>query len=300
MTFVQAPTTGNRSRLRRVFYGPRELRAGWRFAMYVALFEVGILLGDVLVDAAFGTLDQVAGAVVRKVINIVVLVAAGRVMGRLEGRTMTDYGLPWRRMFGAQFWHGAWTAFVAVSVLLGIMGMLGDFHVHGLALRGVEIVEWAGLYLVAFVLVGLDEELRFRGYALFTLSGGIGFWPSAALLSALFGLGHLGNSGETWIGAINVLLGGLVFAHLLRRTGTLWLPIGAHAGWDWAQSYFYGVADSGHQLPGHLLDSSSTGSAWLTGGTVGPEGSLLCTLVLIAAVPIISAVLPEIRYRGPS
>jgi hypothetical protein len=55
--------------------------------------------------------------------------------------------------------------------------------------------------------------------------------------------------------------------------------VGAHAGWDWGQSFFYRVSDSGMRAQGHLLEPSFHGPDWLTGGTVGPEGSAI-TLIL--------------------
>jgi hypothetical protein len=39
--------------------------------------------------------------------------------------------------------------------------------------------------------------------------------------------------------------------------------IGLHMAFDLGETYFYGVADSGQTLPGHLLNSSSSGPAWL-------------------------------------
>ena len=65
-------------------------------------------------------------------------------------------------------------------------------------------------------------------------------------------------------------------------SGNLWMPIGFHLAFDWGETYLYGVPNSGHVLPGHLLSGSSSGAWWLSGGTVGPEGSVLCTLLLIA------------------
>jgi uncharacterized protein len=65
---------------------------------------------------------------------------------------------------------------------------------------------------------------------------------------------------------------------------------------DWSETYLYGVADSGQVLPGHLLNSSSSGPAWLSGGTVGPEGSLLCTLLLLMLWLICAAWLREAKY----
>jgi len=81
----------------------------------------------------------------------------------------------------------------------------------------------------------------------------------------------------------------------LRLTGSLWLAVGAHAGWDWAQSYFYGVPDSGVLTSGHLLNSSYHGPEWLSGGSTGPEGSVL-VLVLLIAMSVLFAAL----YRKKS
>jgi hypothetical protein len=93
-----------------------------------------------------------------------------------------------------------------------------------------------------------------------------------------FALIHMGNAGETRLGIVAVAFFGMFAAATLRVTGNLWLAVGAHAGWDWAQSYFYGVRDSGTVLPGHLFNPHSAGPAWLSGGSVGPEGSVV-TLV---------------------
>jgi len=65
---------------------------------------------------------------------------------------------------------------------------------------------------------------------------------------------------------------------------------------DWGETYFYGVANSGHKLPGHLLNSTSSGPAWLSGGTVGPEGSLLCTLLTVVVWLICAGWLREVKY----
>jgi len=74
---------------------------------------------------------------------------------------------------------------------------------------------------------------------------------------------------------------GLLACFLLRRTSNLWMPIGLHAAFDWGETYLYGVANSGQALPGHFLNSRLFGTPWLSGGTIGPEGSLLCTLLIV-------------------
>jgi membrane protease YdiL (CAAX protease family) len=297
MSFIQSPQRSGT--VWAVLYGDRELRAGWRFVIFLVIAAALIATANLMVKA-FGGIDGPAALLLRKIINFAGFVLASLIMGRLEKRTLAEYGLPPREAFAMRFWQGTLLGFAGLTVLLGIMRAAGAFHITGIALHGAEAWKWAALYGFAFVIVGLEEEFRYRGYTQFTLTSGIGFWPTALCFSMLFGAGHIFNSGETWVGALNAGVAGLVFAFLLRRSGSLWLPIGTHAAWDWAESYFYGVPDSGFVLPGHLLDSTFAGSKWITGGSVGPEGSLLCTLVLAAIAGVAALWLRETRFPLPA
>ena len=86
------------------------------------------------------------------------------------------------------------------------------------------------------------------------------------------------------VGAVVVV--GLVLAYSFRRSGALWFAWGYHAAWDFAESFVYGVPDSGVVMPGALLRPSFQGADWLTGGSAGPEGSLLIlpALALLALI----------------
>ena len=172
----------------------------------------------------------------------------------------------------------------------------GIYSFGEIASHSKEIWEWGALYGFGFIIVALEEEFHCRGYGLNTLAKGIGFWPAAVVSSAIFGFSHLGNSGENWLGVFNAGAGGLLFCLVLRRSGDLWMPIGFHASWDWTQTYFYGVPNSGHVLPDHLLSGNFFGPSWLTGGTVGPEGSVLFTLFLILFWLGVSAWMRETQY----
>ena len=154
----------------------------------------------------------------------------------------------------------------------------------GLALSSGAIVEVRYPRLIGFMLVGLFEEFTFRGYTQFTLATGIGFWPAAALLSAAFGAAHLLNPGEAWVGALQVFLVAMFFCLTLRRTGNLWFAVGVHATFDWGETFLYSVPNSGLIASGHLVASSLHGASWLTGGSVGPEGSVICFVVVALAI----------------
>ena len=107
----------------------------------------------------------------------------------------------------------------------------------------------------------------------------------------------MGNNGETRIGIIDVCLFAIFAVVTLRLTGNLWLAVGAHAGWDWGQSFVYGVSDSGNPAVGHLLNSHSQGPDWLSGGSVGPEGSVLSSLMQVV---MILAFIVIYRRRQPA
>ena len=79
---------------------------------------------------------------------------------------------------------------------------------------------------------------------------------------------------------------GFVFCVSVRVTGSAWWAIGCHTAWDWAETYFYGTADSGFVAKGHYLSTSTSGNPLWSGGTDGPEGSLLVIgIVLLLLVP---------------
>ncbi|MFP5204715.1 MAG: CPBP family intramembrane glutamate endopeptidase, partial [Acidobacteriota bacterium] len=66
--------------------------------------------------------------------------------------------------------------------------------------------------------------------------------------------------------------------------GSAWWAIGCHAGWDWAETYFYGTADSGFVAKGHLLTTTAAGNPMWSGGADGPEGSLLILGILVLLI----------------
>ncbi len=293
---IEAEPSLGPSVFHRVFYGPSELRAGWRLFIFLAIVIAVINARNLLVRRLLHGAGDTALFFVGEVSDFLIFLLASWVMGNIEGRTIADYGLPRRGMFRVQFWQGVLLGFAAITGLLVAMRVVGVFYFGSIALHGADIWRWAIVYVFAFILVALREEFRARGYGLFTLSAGIGFWPAAILSAAFFGYSHHGNSGEDWVGLFNAGAFGLLACLLLRRTGNLWMPIGLHMAFDWGETYFYGVANSGHKLHGHLLNSTSSGPAWLSGGTVGPEGSLLCTLLIVVVWLICAGWLREIKY----
>lgn len=121
-----------------------------------------------------------------------------------------------------------------------------------------------------------------------------GFWQAAWVGSTWFGMIHTFNSGENWRGIFAAACIGFVFCVSVRVTGSAWWAIGCHAAWDWAETYLYGTADSGLPARGHLLTSAPAGNPLWSGGTDGPEGSVLA----LGAIVLLLAVLLALHGRG--
>jgi membrane protease YdiL (CAAX protease family) len=253
------------------------LRSGWRVLIFfLVVLALVVALGTVSPRVRNFDLHLLPSELMQA------LAAAGAtlVMTRLDRRPFTSYGLAANH--GARnLATGAAAGFAGLSLLIGLLTLSGVCRISGAALSGTAAVTWAFYWIVVFALVGWSEEMLSRGYPMFALAEGIGFRPAAVIVALLFGLGHLGNGGEQYIGIGNAVLAGLVFAYSVRWSGSLWWAIGAHMSWDWAESFFYGAADSGAMVRHHFLSASPAGPAWISGGTAGPEGSILCTAVLL-------------------
>lgn len=287
------PITG----LRAIFWNERELRAGWRLLLFVAIFFLFLFLASGLLlllhvpmptraSLTPGTMFAVEGT------ELCATLAAAAIMSLAEGRPFGTYGLPRASLFGARFWQGVAWGLAMITAMIFLIRAFGGFSFGGLALAAPGAFRYGILWALLFLCVGFFEEFLFRGYSQVTLAVGIGFWPAAVALSAGFAAVHLLNGGEDKIGALSVFVVAMFFCLTLRRTGNLWFAVGLHGAFDWGESFLYSVPDSGIVVPGHLLNTTLHGPAWLTGGSVGPEGSVMAFAVVAVAAAVFAGAYP--------
>ncbi|MGB7434454.1 MAG: type II CAAX endopeptidase family protein, partial [Candidatus Acidiferrum sp.] len=290
------------STTKRIFMGPNGLRAGWRLLIFIAIIlamsnVARLILKRFYPDALDPEQLTPLRVIAPDLIVCFILAVAAWTMSKIERRRPGEYGLPKSAALRKNFWVGVLIGLLATSTTV-----LAIFALHGVrfttaVLHGTAIFTAAAAWGLAFLLAGFAEEFLFRGYAQFTLTTGMGFWPSAFLLSGLFGLAHASNGGEAVLGDLSVVSFGLLLCLFLRRTGNLWCAVGFHLGYDWGQTFLYGVPNSG-LLPSHnLLNASFSGPRWLTGGTVGPEASIFCPIVLAIVAIVFSLKYRDARYR---
>lgn len=293
------PPSGPRTPLRNAFFNQRELRAGWRLLIYVVLGAL-LLLGFQFLALWLRlplppTHMDATGMLTQEILACAAAFGAAALLGFFEHRTIGVYGLPARQAFRGKFWQGIVWGMVMISAVMLLILAFGGYSFGKIALSRGAILGYAALWGLVFLFVGFFEEFLFRGYTQFTLATGIGFWPAAFVLSAGFGAAHLHNPGEGPVGALSVFTIAMFFCLTLRRTGNLWFAVGLHAAWDWAETFLFSVPNSGLVAPGHLSNSSLHGARWLTGGTVGPEGSVMTFAVIGASFVVFALV-----YRKPA
>lgn len=321
-----------------VFRGADGLRAGWGLLIFIALFLGLSFAAQYTVarirHKPFGPAAQRApqetdkaaaakpeppkasspkSALLGEAFTLLVVLTTTAVLSFIERRCFTTFGLGGTSR-APQFLQGLFWGVACLSALVGILHLAGFLPFEGRLLTTPEAIRFAALWALGFTLVAFLEETLLRGYVQYTLARGLagiygaifqtrhrhalGFWTAALILSFVFGLGHGHNPGESPIGLLSAGLAGLVFCLALYRTGSLWWALGFHASWDWAQSFLYGVADSGTMVQGHLFATHPVGKPFLSGGLTGPEGSIFVLPTLAAVAAIILLTLPRTHRPG--
>jgi membrane protease YdiL (CAAX protease family) len=288
------------SALRKVFLGPQGLRAGWKYAIFMVVLFALIFLFSTLVVMVLGKPErhqplQLKLQFAFEVFEAVAALLATGIMAKLiDKRKWGYFGLPLNRAFSSEFWTGAVLGFGALAFQLELMHLGGWFDFGTIVLHGSDVLRWGAFWGLFFLCTGFFEEGMLRGYPQRVLTNGMGFWPSALVLSTLFACLHLGNPGENKFGIFMVFVDGMTMCFSLWRTGSMWFAVGNHAAWDWAQTFFFGTPDSGMKPHGALFSPSFHGPALLSGGADGPEGSVL---VLLSEVLIAVAIAIIYRHR---
>ncbi len=274
--------------LRSSFIGPQGIRSGWSMLIFIVILVVEVLATRVPVNRLLHsmkhnpTLEAWGPAVAAGILALLVLVATA-IMAKIEGRPVLSYGFTDKCRL-SRFVLGIAAGVTALSALVLALKLSGWLIFDGRALRGESAWSYGLQWGIAFLLTALFEESLLRGYLQSTLTRGVGFWWAAVLLSLAFGATHLPNHGESPIGIFSVVGVGLLFCLSLWLTRSLYWAVGLHAGWDWSQSYLYGVPDSGQLASGHLFATHPSGAPLWSGGPTGPEGSIymIPTMAVIA------------------
>ena len=214
-----------------------------------------------------------------------------------ERRPLSDYGLGFseggRQATGGAIF-GLTAMSLAVAVLIGL-GALDPGFAHIGRLRGLGR---ALASVGAFSLVAAAQESVFRGWLLAGLARRIGFSGGSAITSALFVAVHLTAKGETELGLGGLFVFALLACAATRVLGSIWWAVGFHAAWDFALTFLFGFGAPPEAES--LIRMTPRGPVWLSGGSGGPEGSLITVAILLALWAFVASrrkIFPEANHK---
>jgi hypothetical protein len=151
----------------------------------------------------------------------------------------------------------------------------------GLAIGLILGAATAGVALLAAVVLANSHWSRdVGGLGDYALGRGTALVVVAGLVFALF---HGLNPGITALGLGNIALAGIFLGVAFYAPGGLWTAFGAHLGWN-ATLAALDAPVSGLPFSIPFIDYRAGDPAWLSGGRFGPEGGLLATAAITAAL----------------
>ncbi len=266
---------------------PRPVRRPLVRLLALAAAVVGVTVLAAAVRSAVGD-GAVASLLTGAAAAAAGLLVYARVVRRLEHRPVHELSRSCARAHLAQ---GVLAGTALFAVTLGAIAALGGYEVTGYGSAGGALA-----VLGLMVGVAVTEELLFRGVLLRVVEEMTGTWGALGLSAALFGALHLVNEGATVWGALAVATeAGLMLGAAYVATRTLWLPIGLHLGWNVAEAGVFSTAVSGSEATTGLLEGTMDGSVLLTGGTFGPEASVVS---VVACLAVTAVLLRQAQRRG--
>ncbi|ALS96910.1 CPBP family intramembrane glutamic endopeptidase [Lacimicrobium alkaliphilum] len=202
------------------------------------------------------------------------------------------------KLFACGLGLGAGMASVSV---LGI-GLAGGYEIE--TTQDFAAVSYLPILLLAlgFIVQSGVEEILFRGWMLSRLTERYSLWVGVLGNSTLFMLMHLDIAGEeafhlgdfaifvTMTMAFSIFLSFLVI-----RQQSIWGACAWHAAWNWSFITWFGLPTTGIVLDITPLwvDLIMTDNApnWLTGGSAGPENSVITTIVLVLSCVLLARII---------
>jgi len=261
---------------------PADERPMWRrivdfplVAMLIALLvaAAGITVGILINQYVIPPIRAVPRSIVFDVVTAIILVALYKLVIRHLGERKRDD----LRLSGSArpLALGVVGGLVLFSAVVAVAAALGVYRITG---EG-DATDLVPALILSAIFPAISEEMIFRGILFRWIEEFGGSWAALLLTSAFFGAVHLANPNATPLAAIGiafeagVMLGG---AYMLTRS--LWLAMGLHAAWNFAQGEIYDIPVSGTPVHG-LVTARLSGPPLLTGNGFGLEASVIAMLI---------------------
>jgi hypothetical protein len=254
-----------------------------RILVAVLIIGICLIVGQTVLNllrSAFSTTNTSLANLLAFVLVTPATYFAYRIYIRaIEKRDMTELGfLGVFRELGL----GSLIGFGLFGFVMAILWLLGFYRVTGFDLVWLTLI---GALAGAFVSV-FAQELIFRAVIYRITEEWLGTWWALLISAILFGLIHLSDAGATIFSTISIALqAGILLAAAYALTHRLWLALGIHMAWDFANDGLFGVGvagQSGQSLHG-VLQANLSGPELFTGGALGVEASVISLIIMLIA-----------------
>ncbi|WP_394619833.1 CPBP family intramembrane glutamic endopeptidase [Lentzea sp. JNUCC 0626] len=210
---------------------------------------------------------------------VLAVVAYGWIVRKTENREPTE--VAWATA------PGALSRGVLIGLLMFVAVIVNIAFLGGYEVRGLGSVTGALAIFGFMAAVAVTEELMFRGLLFRLVEQRFGTWISLTLSGVLFGFAHFFNANATlWTSLAIAVEAGFMLAAAYAATRNLWVPIGVHFAWNYAQGGIFSTSVSGQDAPQGLLDGVTSGPSIVTGGAFGPEASIYSVGVGVAVTVV--------------
>ncbi|MHC4695991.1 MAG: lysostaphin resistance A-like protein, partial [Planctomycetota bacterium] len=256
-----------------------QIRVGWKAAVFVGLAVVAHALALVSVLAIAHLNPRINPVPIFPLAAALFILACSWISLRfMDGQPVRAIGVGLDRR---------WPTHLTLGILSGAALLAGSWAIFIMSSCAAARVSaelsaaWASLISGAILCIGvaLQEELLFRGY-FFQILARRDLRIATILSGLLFVATHLPNAGgASPLAILNIFLLHVLFVACYLRTRSLWVPIGQHAAWNFAQAFVFGMPLSGRKPPSSVIVTEMETGLW-AGNEFGPEGGLVVTVML--------------------
>lgn len=268
--------------------GAKPVKSRVRAFAYFVIAVIYFFFSQIVAHIASQFLSPHWAELMERVFLVILLLVGYGFMGRAfesQEHPLVAMGLGRHRGWQEEFGRGAafgWAMLIAsILPMLFVGGLLfsfdSSFHQYLVLLFD----------LVVLLAASLAEEIAFRGYPFQRLIEALGPFWATLLLSAVFGLAHILNPSSSSVSIVITMVAGWFLSIAYLRTRALWFPWGWHFAWNVSMALLFGLPISGLTRFAPVVQSSTIGPAWLTGGFYGPEASVITLIVMLLAIPVL-------------
>lgn len=185
------------------------------------------------------------------------------------------------------FARGLAIGFATIGAVVAAIWSAGGYQAHAFAsaLFAPGDLTSIGILFLCFVVQASVEEIIFRGWLMSAIARKFNVALAVILTCAVFTLLHYGRGQELLVTAGTFLFSAFACLWALKARN-IWGVMGWHVGWNWLLATGFELPVTGFDagVSALLVKLVPHGPDILTGGSQGPEGSVICVIFFVGAV----------------